>query len=142
MSDSENPEQYECDRCGAEVTETDTACPRCGSDVSNVAEEGFGSLTEGLGVKSAYKPKSRYPALITISTLYRILAWLSLIGSIVAGIIWDGDKSDFSFPLLIEFIIVGVIGCITFLAIAEGIMVFIDIEYNTRKTAELLSRKD
>lgn len=39
MSNSEEQEQYECDRCGAEVTEIDTVCPRCGNDVSEISKE-------------------------------------------------------------------------------------------------------
>lgn len=139
MSDTEQLEKYECDRCGAEVTETDTVCPRCGNDISEItgideAENNFENV--------AQKPISRYPALSTIASVYYALAWVTLVGSIVVGIIWAGNASDFSLPLLLEFIIVGVIGCITFLAVAEGIMVFIDIEYNTRRTAESLRKAD
>lgn len=77
-----------------------------------------------------------------IATAYQILAWLTLIVSIGAGIILAGNTSEFAIPLLVVLIIFGEIGCITFLAVAEGIMVFIDIEENTRRTAELLRGRD
>lgn len=85
----------------------------------------------------------RYPALRSIANIYKALAYL--IGAIAAvGIIMGLSYLDnqfqrgFGITLLLQSIIGGAVGFITLLAAAEIIKVFIDIEENTRKTAEIV----
>ena len=89
----------------------------------------------------------RYPALRFISVLFKIFAVLSVLGGLLTvigatslggsygGYGGYGVASLISFPIIISCIMAAV-----FLwATSEGILVFLDIEENTRKTAEALS---
>jgi hypothetical protein len=78
------------------------------------------------------EPK-RYPVLRAIATLYQILAILT-IGAGLFFIIWGFDQQDGGF--IATGVMGGLIGAVTFFAAAEGILVFLDIEENTRKTEE------
>lgn len=78
--------------------------------------------------------KERYPALRFISGLYRILAWLIGIATVIA-FFYMLSQGQMGIPIGIGILIGGSILFVTFLAIAEGIKVFIDIEHNTRITA-------
>jgi hypothetical protein len=44
--------------------------------------------------------------------------------------------------IAIGFLVAGLIGVVTFLALSEGIKVFIDIEHNTRKIVELFRARE
>ena len=78
--------------------------------------------------------KERYPALRFISGLYRILAWLIGIATAIV-FLYMLSQGQMGIPIGIGVLIGGGILFVTFLAIAEGIKVFIDIEHNTRITA-------
>ena len=83
------------------------------------------------------KTDFRYPNLLRLSILYRILAWVAL-GSALICSIWIA-VGDYYFPWFLKIIFVlliffgGVISYITFQAFADGIHVFMDIEKNTRE---------
>lgn len=78
--------------------------------------------------------KEKYPALKFISKLFRILAWLIAITTVIVffNMLSHGQMD---IPIGIGVIIGGGILFATFIAIAEGIKVFIDIEHNTRIAA-------
>jgi hypothetical protein len=76
----------------------------------------------------------RYPALRLISMGYRILAWTVAISTVIAFIISISNKSSDFFVNIIILISGGIL-FITLLAIAEGIKLLTDIEYNTRLSA-------
>jgi hypothetical protein len=78
------------------------------------------------------EPK-RYPVLRAFATMYQILAILT-IGAGLFFIIWGFDQQDGGF--IATGIMGGLIVTVTFFAAAEGILVFLDIEENTRKTEE------
>ena len=78
------------------------------------------------------EPK-RYPVLRAIASLYQILAILT-IGAGLLFIIWGFDQRDGGF--IVTGFMGTLIGPVTFFAAAEGILVFLDIEENTRKTEE------
>jgi hypothetical protein len=78
--------------------------------------------------------KERYPVLEFISKLYKILAWLIGITAVIAFFCLL-SKGQSSMYIGIGVLIGGGILFVTFIAIAEGIKVFIDIENNTRITA-------
>jgi len=85
----------------------------------------------------------RYPALIFIAKVYKGLAYLvgilAAVGIIVGlNYLADQRQRGFGITLLIQSIIGGAFGMITLLAASEAIKVFIDIEENTRKTAEFV----
>lgn len=76
----------------------------------------------------------RYPALKFISGFYRVLAWICFVGSIIT-FIYLLTQGKLGIPLAIGTILIGGILFVTFLAIAEGIKLFMDIAQNTRITA-------
>lgn len=97
-----------------------------------------------LGVRGENEPQpnensSRYPALRVIAGIYRILAFLFGIAAIVVIIFGvralDSSGAEVGAPLIIGGFLGGLIGVITNLAAAEGILVFLDIEQNTRSTS-------
>ncbi|MDF7809579.1 hypothetical protein P4E94_19230 [Pontiellaceae bacterium B12219] len=103
-------------------------CPHCQMSLS---PDLFPDSSESLH-NEKYKPSdTKYPALITISTIYRVIAFLigvtCSIGVLIALI--NGQLI-----VSISLVIGGLIGVVTNLAIAEGILVFLNIEKNTRET--------
>lgn len=82
----------------------------------------------------------KYPALRTLSGILTFIAWLIAVLTVIAVVIlitnshssYDGGYSAFyTFGVLA----IGAISFITLLAYSELIKVFIDIEENTRRTA-------
>ena len=84
------------------------------------------------------KSYSKYQALKIISNIYRVLAFVSGLAGIIliiAGFITG------VFVTSIYGLVLITIGVIANLAISEGIVLFIDIERNTRRTNELLEEQ-
>ena len=104
-----------------------------------------GELLLGITGKNETQRKetsSRYPALRFIASIYRLLAYLIgiaaficvFIGLIIA-LMDDGERGIL---MIIVGLLGGFVGFITSLAAAEGIIVFLDIEKNTRnKTSQI-----
>jgi lysylphosphatidylglycerol synthetase-like protein (DUF2156 family) len=98
--------------------------------------------------------KGRFPALHVVSAIFKIMAWLVAVGDIIAIVVILTRKTQFAFfsqtssnfnlgasPLVLAVIAL-VLGAFYFLvlyALAEGIMVAVAIEENTRK---LLKEKE
>jgi len=78
--------------------------------------------------------RNRYPALKTISIIFSVLAWIIALASIFAFLYFLIAKEEGI--LSIVAILVGGLLTIGLLSISEIINVFMDIEENTRKTAE------
>ena len=85
---------------------------------------------------------SRYPMLRTLSTIYRIFAYVTGIFAVIIVIFGIVKIDRGGVSLIIFGALGGVIGVITNLAIAEGIKVFIGIEENTRNTFLSISRQN
>ena len=85
---------------------------------------------------------SRYPALQTLSMIYRILAYVTGIVAVIIVILGLATIERGGAALIIWGILGGIVGVVTNLAIAEGIKVFIDIEANTRNTFLSVSRQN
>lgn len=86
----------------------------------------------------------KYPALQTLSGVYRVLAWLAGISSIIVIVYGLSMLNNFrtksaGIDLIIQGLIYGVLGVILCLAISQGIKLFIDLEYNTRVQNRLLT---
>jgi hypothetical protein len=86
----------------------------------------------------------RYQALRAISVVLRVLAWIVLVGLglvFVGALIWAAVRME-AHALLFSLMAVlyGVFGFIYLYAGAEGILVFLDIEANTRRTGDMLER--
>lgn len=91
------------------------------------------NLEKVLETKSQSSPSSKYPALETMIGIFKILAWLLGIVAVICAIVSFADGS----PVGMFFIIVGALIFVLLFAIAESIKVFIDIEANTRRIAEV-----
>lgn len=92
-----------------------------------------------------YAPKAeKYPALNSIARYYNALANLSIIVAFL-GVIGGVTAIRNSFPLGLGITIcslfTGATMYVNLRAISEGIIIFIDIERNTRITSNLLSNK-
>ena len=91
--------------------------------------------------KEESNQETRYPVLEIIAFTYQALAVLVIVGALVitANIYFKADVFDtqVAFSMLIVFVI-GIIGFVILCSLAEFINIFIHIEENTRKTADLL----
>jgi hypothetical protein len=76
-----------------------------------------------------------YPTLEFIAGLYKFLAVIAAILGVIVAFIGRGPES-------FSGIVGGAIGCVTFLAASEVLKLFINIEENTRRTANLLEKED
>lgn len=85
---------------------------------------------------------SRYPALQTLSVIYRILAYVTGAVAVTIAIMGIATFERGGVALIIGGLLGGFVGVVTNLAIAEGIKVFIDIEDNTRNTRLHFSRQN
>lgn len=104
------------------------------------------SASEEKVILKAKDPKStleRYPTLQFLSSAYRSLAaiigGLALIG-LASGLNNLEDSPYEGTVLIIVSIVGGAIGVVSFLALAESIKLGIDIEQNTRESAEQLRK--
>lgn len=82
---------------------------------------------------NAFCSNQRYPILRSMISCYKLLAWVVIVGavmvSIFTGFLFD-LKQAISVILLALFF--GIVGFINFMAASEAILVFLDIEENTR----------
>jgi len=89
--------------------------------------------------------EQRYKTLRIISTFLTVLAWIFLVLGVVGGIISAIIGSDYygglGFLTVLGGILGGGLSFAMFKAYAELLHLAIDIEENTRRTAELLQRK-
>lgn len=76
----------------------------------------------------------RYPALRTIAGVYMVLAWIIGIAAIITTVYFLSEDRMQIFGLV--SLIVGGLLALGLAAISESIKVFLDIEYNTRKSSE------
>ena len=98
--------------------------------------------------------KKRFPALHVVSAIFKVMAWLVAVGDIIAIIVILTRKTQFALfsqtssnfnlgasPLVLAGIalLLGAFYFLVLYALAEGIMVAVAIEENTRK---LLKEKD
>ncbi len=126
---------YSCTDCNAEVSVDDKVCPNCNADVSKIEKE---ELEDALDKTTS----RRYPALVTIAVICKVLAYLNAISAIIGGVVLSFNLSssyDF-FIIVLPLFIGGIIAFIIFYAASEIIYVFIDIEENTRKVVILMKR--
>lgn len=80
----------------------------------------------------------KYPALRAISAVFKVLSVLAFLGGIAVGI---GVATKGMAEKAVLSIGLGVLYAVSLWAGAEMILVILDIEENTRRTAELLSKR-
>jgi hypothetical protein len=114
-------------------------------------------LPHWLGVKEAIAMDRRYTSLRVIGTIFKILAWISLIlglisavGLLIVGFTLSGEPGllgvSLSGPLagvamFVAFVIIAVFSFLTLYAIGESIYLFLSIEENTRRAAILAQQQ-
>lgn len=76
----------------------------------------------------------RYPALRTIAGIYMVFAWIVGIASVISTFYFLSNTNGKIFGLV--SLVFGGILALGLAAISESIKVFLDIEYNTRKSSE------
>lgn len=72
----------------------------------------------------------KYPALRTLSFIYKISAWVIGLCCVILAIIFVGENELLT---SLECLVVGALSTITVIAFSELIILFIDIENNTRQ---------
>lgn len=128
---------WKCKKCGEMVEDQFDSCWKCSADktgASTVSPEVIEEIEEEA---KGYNESARaqYPALRLIAGVYKILAWLVAIGTLICIIMLAISRETSGVLLFVAFL-GGAVGFVTLLAASESIMVFIDIEKNTRKAAE------
>jgi hypothetical protein len=82
----------------------------------------------------------KYSALRTISVIFKVLAVLAAVGAIIGALISLGSGASYSaFGGVVGAIIAllyGALICLYLFAASEFILVFLDIEENTRQTED------
>ncbi|MBA2702909.1 MAG: hypothetical protein H0U60_03540 [Blastocatellia bacterium] len=82
-------------------------------------------------------PAPKYPALRSIGTVYQIFAGVIALVTLVAIVLFRQSGL-----VVIICLVTGLAAVISFLALAEGIKVFVDIEHNTRTIIARLEARD
>jgi hypothetical protein len=127
---------WKCKKCNSEVEDNFEICWNCGA-----AENGEDSINQEVKKVASeikadivrHQEANRYPALRTISLLFKICGYFIFILTIIALVLQA--KEQFSNTLtIIGTIAIGLMSGLTLLAISEGIIVLVDIEENTRKS--------
>lgn len=74
----------------------------------------------------------KYPALRTISEIYKIFGWLIIVATLIIAFVLGQGSAIFA----LIAIIIGALIVLGVFAVAESIKVFIDIEHNTRNNSK------
>jgi hypothetical protein len=141
-----------CPKCGRENGEGAAFCLHCGTPLARQGESTGGSLPSFGAARPANllqaamaPPKSPYAALRNIASLCRLLGW-AFVGlaalQAIAGLIVLFSSFLSGLGVILAAAIMGAIGYVFWNMIAESISVILDIEANTRRTAELLAQRN
>lgn len=143
-----------CPRCKTINEDSAVFCTSCGYSLEGLAPSAPTPpvaptyASQNPGNVSANVPNmigTRYKTLRVISTFFTVLAWVFLVMSVLAGIVGAISGSDYygglGFFGVLGGILAGGLMFAMFKAYAELLHIAIDIEENTRLTAELLKRR-
>ncbi len=128
---------WKCKKCGETVEDQFDSCWKCSADKAGAPTVSPEVIEEIKTEAREYheSARARYPALRVMAGVYKILAWLVAIGAIISIIMLATSRETSGVLILVAFL-GGAVGFVTLFAASESIMVFIDIEENTRQTAE------
>ena len=121
---------YCCSECSAELSINDKVCPKCGADVSNIAEDG--------DLEIIATDNQRYRTLLGFGKLFILIGWVivGLSSIILISGFMQLDRFnmfDQGFILLLVGLSFALYGII-FVAGGESISCFVSIENNTHAT--------
>lgn len=127
---------WTCKKCNEENEDSFEICWNCGHDsgIKQTDKQFSENITQEKKDDQTDKPlikKPKYPALIILSNISKIFAWIALIISIILSIIQI--VTVLTIINVIITLISGIAIFIMFLGASELIKLFIDIEKNTRK---------
>ena len=100
----------------------------------------MGNLGRKVGECQSEISESKYPALLTVSTIYKILAVLIGIGATIGLLLMVIYWEEFGFIVIIYSILAGILTAVSLLAMSEGIKLSIDIEKNTYHQNTLIEK--
>lgn len=140
-----------CPRCKTVNTDYSAYCLSCGSSLevpispSSVRSDAQAHSINSMQTRSEYIPsmmlEKRYEILRAISTFLSVLAWICLVVFGFTGLqLGLAFNTKYGFLFVLAGILVGVFTFCFIKAYAELLHIVIDIEENTRLTAELLKR--
>jgi len=144
---TEGGKTWTCGGCGKENQKSRAACWYCNEPRG--AGTVKGSTVAPIVLPVSDQVPSRYGALRTIAGVYKVLAWLAAIVCVIGAIIsiaaaqkmarsgYGSGAGGLGFVGVLAYLIAGAVGFVSFYAAAEGILVFLDIEENTRATRSL-----
>ncbi len=133
-------------------------CPRCHLEnppSADVCDCGY-SFASGSYVRKPSGPsgtssrtepqKSRYAALETISTVFRVAAWLVAAALVLAGIAAlaypTGQLKALAVPTAVGCFIAAALQWLALKAVAEAIALFVDIAYDVRAIVVRINSSD
>lgn len=140
-----------CPRCKTINEDNAVFCTSCGYSLEGLAPSApippaappyANQAPRNVSANAPVAIERRYGVLRTISSFLSVLAWIFLVGSVLGGIgaaiaIGGGE----GFLMVLGGILSGGLMFAMFKAYAELLHLAIDIEENTRRTAEFLKRK-
>jgi len=134
-----------------------TQCPKCHLEnppSAEVCDCGY-SFSKGVYVSRSVSrsesaittaARGRYHALETVSTIYRVAAWIGAAGLVVLGIVLlvnaTEQQKTYALPAAIACFIYAGAAWLTCTFIAEGIGLFVDIAYDVRVIASKVNEFD
>ena len=121
-----------CPECSAQLNDQDVTCS-CGASLREKNPKGF--LSKWKKFLNYHQFNAKYSALFVIAIILDLFAFISLF-FIIFGVI-KGLKSN-SLMMIAINVLVSVGSFLLLKAMAETIILFIDIEENTCKTNDLL----
>ena len=126
-----------CPNCAYPVPAERATCPSCGTAV----EEQMSSAPTPDETTATVSPSrhTRYPALRAIVVLIKVCAVVWPVFWVAAAVFAPEAAAPAKGRFLIlGSVLVGALGCLSLWAYAEGIIVVLDIEQNTRRAASYL----
>lgn len=136
---TKNAEGYICSDCGADVSENDKVCPKCGADLTEIVVpdvENFQSaITPNKIINNTthtFHSERHYKTAFTLAKIIEVISWLILLGGVLAGIALASSNQLLGILIIFLSVIFG----LTLVFIAQLILIFIDTENNTRRSAD------
>ena len=139
-----------CPRCKTVNNEGTAFCISCGYSLEGVAPSAptpppptyASQAPRNVSANGPVMVERRYGVLRTISAFLNILAWIFLVISVLGGVgVAIANGGGEGFLMVLGGILSGGLMFAMFKAYAELLHLAIDIEENTRRTAELLKRR-
>lgn len=140
-----------CPRCKTINEDNAVFCTSCGYSLEGLAPSApippaappyASQAPRNVSANVPVMIEKRYGVLRTISAFLNILAWILLVLSVLGGIVTAiGVGGGEGFLMVLAGILSGVLIFAMFKAYAELLHLAIDIEENTRRTAEFLKQR-